>query len=115
MPSPIFAGMYWYSRGRQGHFQRQILLAIAGDRKLPGGFPVLRAGLGETKLFKMIANQAVFGGRDVASDDLGYSPHAGLLDQILQDGFLHAPAQDAARHDPGVHLQNSAGLSPDDR
>src|ERR1700731_4109220 len=62
----------------------------------------------------MIANQAVFGGWNIASNDLGYPPRAGLLDKVLKNGFFHAPAENAARHDPGVNLPAPAGLAAND-
>src|ERR1700731_2469830 len=92
------------------YLQGQILFAITAHGKLPNGFAISRAGLNKTEPAVMIANQGVSGGRNVTPDDLGNPSQAGLLDKVLKKRFLDAPAEDAARHDPGIDLPGLAGL-----
>jgi hypothetical protein len=42
-------------------------------------------------------------------------PQAGLLDQMLEQGFFDAPAEHAAGHDPGIDLPAWSGLTANDR
>jgi hypothetical protein len=59
----------------------------------------------------MVADQSVPRGRDIAPDDLGCPLQASLLDHVLQNSFLDAPAENPAGHDPAVDLQALAGVA----
>ncbi|OSI52480.1 hypothetical protein [Bradyrhizobium canariense] len=70
-----------------------------------------RADLNEAEPTKMIANEAILGGPNVAPRDRTDRPEPSLFDQVLKDALLQASAEHAARHDPAVDLSNLTGLT----
>jgi hypothetical protein len=91
-----------------------FILAIGIHGEPPGCFAILRAGLDETQPAEMFANQTILCSRNVTPCDLGDPSQASLLDKVLKKGFLHAPAENAAGHDPGIDLPGLSGVAAND-
>src|SRR5579864_8951779 len=101
-------------RRLRAHRQRQVLVAITIDRQSPDGFAVAGGDLCEAELLVVVPDQAVTRGRNIAPHDLGDLPLPRPFDQILQDRFLDAAAENATGHDPAVDVPALTGLTADD-
>jgi hypothetical protein len=99
---------------RRSTFKGRLNVTEGAHSKLPGRLAVFGSGLDEAEPAEVIADQAVLGGRNIPPDDFDYSLQAALADEILKDGFLDAPAEHAARHDPAVDFPALAGLVAND-